>query len=104
MISAGDRHWIAMPSDNHDADRFRRQAGLCREKSAKARSSDEAASWLRLAEDLLRLAEDFEKLRGQKRLLSQRLRRQLEMMYPRDATFYDRLAKFIDYEPATSVC
>ena len=28
------------------------------------------------AEDLLRLAEDFEKLRGQKRLLSQRLRRQ----------------------------
>jgi hypothetical protein len=43
--------------------------------SAKARSPDEAASWLRLAEDLLRLAEDFEKLR-QKRLLSQRLRRQ----------------------------
>jgi hypothetical protein len=26
------------------------------------------------------------------------------VMYPRDATFYDRLAKFIDYEPATSVC
>ena len=65
-----------MPSDNHDADRFRRQAGLCREKSAKARSPVEGTSWLRLAEDLLRLAEDFEKLRGQKRLLSQRLRRQ----------------------------
>jgi hypothetical protein len=65
-----------MPSDNNDADRFRRQAGLCREKSAKARSPVDAASWLRLAEDLLRLAEDFEKLREQKRLLSKRLRRQ----------------------------
>ncbi|WP_426412899.1 DUF1254 domain-containing protein [Bradyrhizobium ganzhouense] len=27
----------------------------------------------------------------------------LDMMYPRDATFYDRLAKFIDYEPVASV-
>jgi hypothetical protein len=75
-LPVGDRHWIAMSSDNHDADRFRRQAGQCREKSARALSPVDATSWLRLAEDLLRLAEDFEKLREQKRLLSKRLRRQ----------------------------
>ncbi|MFC9386957.1 DUF1254 domain-containing protein [Streptomyces venezuelae] len=28
---------------------------------------------------------------------------ELDMMYPRDATFFTRLAEFVDYEPATSV-
>jgi hypothetical protein len=34
-----------------DADRFLRQAVICREESIKARSLMEAASWLRLADD-----------------------------------------------------
>jgi hypothetical protein len=40
-----------MSSDEADADRFRRQAMICREEAAKAGSPEDAASWLRLAED-----------------------------------------------------
>jgi hypothetical protein len=42
---------VAMSSDEADADRFRRQAMICREEAAKAGSPEDAASWLRLAED-----------------------------------------------------
>jgi hypothetical protein len=35
----------------NDADRFLRQAVICREESNKALSLVEAASWLRLADD-----------------------------------------------------
>jgi hypothetical protein len=40
---------IAMDID--DADRFRRQAEICREESSKACSTVDAASWLQLADD-----------------------------------------------------
>jgi hypothetical protein len=41
-----------MGSDYDDADRFRRQAKVCREEAAKAGGNPvDAASWLRLAED-----------------------------------------------------
>ena len=40
-----------MNSDEADAERFRRQAMICREEAAKAGSPEDAASWLRLAED-----------------------------------------------------
>ena len=46
---------IAMDMD--DADRFQRQAEICREESNKACSPVEAVSWLRLAEDFEKLAE-----------------------------------------------
>lgn len=42
---------------NNDADRYRRQAEVCRKESEKARSLVDAASWLRLAEDFDKLAE-----------------------------------------------
>jgi len=42
--------------DIDDADRFRRQAVVCREKSDKARSLVDAANWLRLADDFEKLA------------------------------------------------
>ncbi|KRR21339.1 hypothetical protein CQ14_06730 [Bradyrhizobium lablabi] len=40
-----------MNSDEADADRFRRQAMVCRQEAEKAGSPEDAASWLRLAED-----------------------------------------------------
>ena len=43
--------------DIDDADRFRRQAEICREESNKACSPVDAASWLRLADDFEKLAE-----------------------------------------------
>jgi hypothetical protein len=46
---------IAMDID--DADRFRRQAEICREESSKACSTVDAASWLQLADDFEKLAE-----------------------------------------------
>ena len=47
----------------NDADRFRRQAEVCRKESEKAHLVD-AASWLRLAEDFDKLAErERERLR-----------------------------------------
>ena len=49
--------------DIDDADRFRRQAEICREESNKACSPVDAASWLQLADD-------FEKLAERERLLS----------------------------------
>jgi hypothetical protein len=42
---------------DNDADRFRRQAEVCRKESEKAHSLVDAASWLRLAEDFDKLAE-----------------------------------------------
>ena len=42
--------------DIDDADRFRRQAEVCREESAKALSLVDAAAWLRLADDFDMLA------------------------------------------------
>ena len=49
--------------DIDDADRFRRQAEICREESNKACSLVDAASWLQLAVD-------FEKLAARERPLS----------------------------------
>jgi hypothetical protein len=46
---------IAMDID--DADRFRRQAEICREESDKARSPIDAVNWLRLADEFEKLAE-----------------------------------------------
>ena len=43
--------------DIDDADRFRRQAEICRKELNKARSPVEAVSWLRLADDFEKLAE-----------------------------------------------
>ena len=44
--------------DIDDADRFRRQAKICREESNKAACSlVDAASWLQLADDFEKLAE-----------------------------------------------
>jgi hypothetical protein len=40
-----------MDRDDHDADRFRKQAEVCREEAAKAGNPVDAASWRRLAED-----------------------------------------------------
>ena len=40
-----------MESDHAEADRFRKQAKICREEAAKAGSPEDAASWRRLAED-----------------------------------------------------
>jgi hypothetical protein len=40
--------------DIDDADRFRRQAEICREESNKAYNPADAASWLRLADDFER--------------------------------------------------
>jgi len=40
----------------NDADRFRRQAEVCRNESEKAHSLVDAASWLRLPEDFDKLA------------------------------------------------
>ena len=40
-----------MDRDDQDADRFRRQAEVCREEAAKAGNPVDAASWLRLADD-----------------------------------------------------
>ena len=40
----------------YDADRFRRLAVVCREKSDKARSLVDAASWRRLVNDFEKLA------------------------------------------------
>ena len=42
--------------DLDDADRFLRQAVVCREESDKAGSLVDAANWLRLAEDFEKLA------------------------------------------------
>ena len=42
--------------DLDDADRFLRQAVVCREESDKARSLVDAANWLRLADDFEKLA------------------------------------------------
>jgi hypothetical protein len=47
-----------MDSDD-DADRFRRQALICREEAAKARKPEDAASWLRLAEDFDKRAQQL---------------------------------------------
>jgi hypothetical protein len=49
-----------MSGDETDADRFRRQAMICWEEAAKACGPEDAASWHRLAEDLLRVGEDFD--------------------------------------------
>jgi hypothetical protein len=46
---------IAMDID--DADRFRRQAEICRKESNKACRPVDAVSWLRLADDFEKLAE-----------------------------------------------
>jgi hypothetical protein len=48
---------VAMALDEDDADRFHRQARVCRDQSEKARDLIDAASWLRLADDFERLAE-----------------------------------------------
>ena len=64
----------------NDADRFRRQAEVCRNESEKAQSLIDAASWLRLAEDFDKLAE-----REQERLRNKRhdaLARQLANLKP----------------------
>ena len=42
--------------DTDDADRFRRQAEICREELNKACNLVDAASWLQLADDFERLA------------------------------------------------
>ena len=64
----------------NDADRFRRQAEVCRNESEKAQSLIDAASWLRLPEDFDKLAE-----REQERLRNKRhdaLARQLANLKP----------------------
>jgi len=64
----------------NDADRFRRQAEVCRNESEKAHSLVDAASWQRLAEDFDKLAE-----REQERLRNKRhdaLARQLANLKP----------------------
>ena len=48
---------VAMALDEDDADRFHRQARVCRDQSEKARDLIDAASWLRLADDFEKLAE-----------------------------------------------
>jgi hypothetical protein len=47
-----------MPED--DADRFRKQAGECREQAAKAVSPLDKEAWLRVAEDWIKLAMSVE--------------------------------------------
>jgi hypothetical protein len=51
-----------MTSDEADVDRFRRQAMICREEAAKARQPEDAASWLRLADDFDKLAQQLRRL------------------------------------------
>jgi hypothetical protein len=46
-----------MALDEDDADRFIRQARVCRDQSVKAQDLIDAASWLRLADDFEELAE-----------------------------------------------
>jgi hypothetical protein len=50
--------------DIEDADRFLRQAVICREQSNKALSPIEAASWLRLADDFEKRASRQKSKRG----------------------------------------
>jgi len=60
-----------MGSDDHDRDRFRRQAGICREEAAKALSPVDAASWLQLADDFDKRAQQL--LLSNHRALERRL-------------------------------
>jgi hypothetical protein len=63
-LPAGWLHYIFMAIADNDADRFRRQAEVCRKESEKAHSLVDAASWLRLADDFDKLAErERERLR-----------------------------------------
>jgi hypothetical protein len=65
---------------DNDADRFRRQAEVCRHESEKAHSLADAASWLRLAEDFDKLAErERERLRNKRHHV---LERQLAKLKP----------------------
>jgi hypothetical protein len=65
---------------DNDADRFRRQAKVCRKEAEKAGSLVDAASWLRLAEDFDKLAErERERLRYKRH---HALERQLAKLNP----------------------